>query len=189
MFTTDGARANIPGMSYLYLAEDPYTACSEIHPANHQFVSLAEFELLKESKLFDLKTNRSVPVDIEVINELQISPAVLMTAIMNHFATPAIDGSIYRTTQYLSDYIRKAGYDGIRFQSSTSGGTNITLFNSHRSRIKYLESRVVLVHSSHYNIVDLNNNILFDPPVDDGWQESFFEEAKEELKSIIRSAH
>ena len=41
LHSTQSARANIKGMSYLYLAEDPYTACAEIRPVNNSFVSLA----------------------------------------------------------------------------------------------------------------------------------------------------
>lgn len=54
------ARANIDGMSYLYLAEEPYTACSEIRPNNHSFVSIATFQLKKEANLIDFATNKKV---------------------------------------------------------------------------------------------------------------------------------
>ena len=185
LHSTQSARANIKGMSYLYLAEDPYTACAEIRPVNNSFVSLATFELLKPAFILDLKTNQTVSDFSDIEEDLQCSVAEMITNIMVRFATPAIDGSIYASTQFISDYFRKAGFDGIRFQSAMSGGTNITLFNSHHSRIHFINSRVLAVHSQHLNIMDLNNGETIPSPVDHVMEADYYSQSRNELTGII----
>lgn len=185
LHSTQSARANIKGMSYLYLAEDPYTACAEIRPANNSFVSLATFELLKPAYILDLKTNQPVSDFSDVEKELQCSVAEMITNLMMRFATPAIDDSIYASTQFVSDYFRKAGFDGIRFQSAMSGGTNITLFNSHHSRIQFQSSRVLAVHSQHLNIMDLDNGETIPSPVEHNMETDYYSRSCNELASII----
>ena len=185
LHSTQSARANIKGMSYLYLAEDPYTACAEIRPVNNSFVSLATFKLLKPAFIIDLKTNQAVSEFSDIEEDLQCSVAEMITNIMFRFATPAIDDSIYASTQFISDYFRKAGFDGIRFQSAMSGGTNITLFNSHHSRIQFQSSRVLAVHSQHLNIMDLDNGETISSPVEHVMDEEYYSRSCKELADII----
>lgn len=178
-------RANIAGMSYLYLAEEPYTACAEIRPNNHSYVSVARFSLLKEAKVIDLKTNQRVAAFEDFEREHDLSIAAIMTAVMQFFGTPNIEDSIYPVTQFVADCIRKAGFDGVRYQSAMSGGSNVTLFNCHRSRVKFVDSKIVLVHSQHLNIVDLENGEMLPSAVDESWKEEDLNKARGEIIRII----
>lgn len=180
------ARANIEGASYLYLAEEPYTACAETRPNNHSFVSLARFRIVKEARIIDLKTDRAVAA-FEVFQEKNdLSIASLFTEIMKFFATPAIHPSVYLATELIADHIRKAGFDGIRFQSSVSEGSNITLFNCHRSRVQFIDSHVILMHAMKYNIIDLESGNMIDPPVDVDWNANDLSNARNEIVKIVQ---
>lgn len=69
----------------------------------------------------------------------------------------------YLFTQVISDEIRKAGYDGLRYISARSGGKNIIIFNPNQQNLKFLESKVVFISPAIYRIVDLSNSKeLFD---------------------------
>ena len=154
------ARNNIDGVSYLYLAEEKYTACTEIRPEPPCYVSLAEFSPSRDLFLFDLKTNRQLsgnPSFEKVKQELGFSPAIMFTKIMQEFAKRDANDRIYHITQYISDRIRKTGVDGVRYQSSMTKGTNITLFNSHTSIIKWTSSVVLFIPYNNFSIVDLNS--------------------------------
>ncbi len=191
---TPEARANIKGMSYLYLAEDKYTACAEIRPANNSFVSVATFKTLKKASLIDLTikkliANKDMSEFSDIEEKLQLSVAEMAASIMRRFATPAIDTSIYASTQFISDYFRKAGVDGIQFQSAMSGGTNISLFNSHNSRIKFVKSQIVAVYSQFLNIIDMDYGSIIDSPIDSTINPNYFENTKEELGEIIHRVH
>ena len=107
--------------------------------------------------MLDLKTNHDVGPFEDFERKYDISIARLLTCIMRHFATPNVGGSIYRFTQFISDYIKKAGIAGIRYQSSVSAGYNITIFHRDDSEIQFVSSKVIFANYAEYHIVDLNS--------------------------------
>lgn len=166
MGKTPPARNNISGMSYLYLAEDPYTACAEIRPYLRSVISLAQFRKKKELNVMDFS-----PADTVSLTSLMhlgekikpdgapenISVRETIIWIMGQFAQTVGKLEQYRVSQYISDYIRKAGFDGIRYSSSLTGGKNITLFNSHEANIQFVSSKLVYSLSQKYQIMDINS--------------------------------
>ena len=44
-------------------------------------------------------------------------------------SSPRVADLEYIPTQYLSEFIKKCGYDGVIFKSSISEGVNVTLFD------------------------------------------------------------
>lgn len=165
-------RANILGMSYLYLAEEEYTACAEIKPNGGDLISVATFQLKKDIRVIDFNVNQYVGKPDEIRIKEFIDPAILITRAMESFAISRNkQPDIYAVTQFISDYIRKAGFDGIRFRSSMCGGTNLTLFNSHHSVIEYQDSKLVYAAYVQPLITDLNSGKQIKPiysePLDD----------------------
>lgn len=160
-------RANIAGMPYLYLAEEPYTACVEIRPEIQDVISLSEFELKKSVRVINFRDNDHTREFKELEDKLQVSPSVMLTWIMEQYPTSATE-DVYLMTQFISDYIRKAGYDGVRFKSSMSGGTNITLFNSHKSIVKYRTSKLVFLSTKYFGIADFESGKLLKPVIKSG---------------------
>lgn len=140
-------RSNIRGVSYFYCAEDEYTALSELKPTSRGFASIAKFQITSNLLLVDFSENTHVPPAAEMVG------GKLITAIMEEYLdTPGN----YLFTQFISDEIRKAGYDGIRYISARSGGKNITIFNPNQQNLKFMESKVVFISPAMYRIVDLS---------------------------------
>lgn len=199
MGKTPPARNNISGMSYLYLAEDPYTACSEIRPYLRSIISLAQFKTKNELKLMDFS-----PADTVNLSSLMhlgeklkpdgapenISVRETIIWIMRQFAQTVGKPEQYRVSQYISDYIRKAGFDGIRYSSSLTGGKNITLFNSHEANIQFVSSKLVYSLSQKYQIMDINSGEQI-PVVDnaDEWNQERLNSIRITIMQAVHQAN
>lgn len=199
MGKTPPARNNISGMSYLYLAEDPYTACAEIRPYLRSVISLAQFKTKKEFKLMDFS-----PADTVNLSSLMhlgeklkpdgaqqnISVRETIKWIMRQFSQTVGKPEQYRVSQYISDYIRKTGFDGIRYSSSLTGGKNITLFNSHEANIQFVSSKLVYSLSQKYQIMDINSGEQI-PVVDntDEWNQECLYKIRNEIMQAVDQAN
>ena len=150
-------RNNISGASYLYLAKDEYTACAEIRPDDKSLVSVAKFKVKRPLSTLDLSDDDTVPEFEELRKEYGISPGELLTQIMYQFSYPISNSEDYYASQYIADYIRKSGYDGLAYRSSCTNGINYTLFHSGKEYIEFVYSKIVNVVNHSYNIVDLNS--------------------------------
>ena len=177
-------RNNISGMSYLYLAEDVYTACSEIRPSSNSCISVAKFELMRDISVIDFSTDRDVKSLEALKNELQLTPAVMITKIMEQFAKLSTDDQVYQVTQYISDRIRKTGVDGIKYMSSLTHGKDITLFHSHESIVRFQESKLIYSWVHEYKFLDLES-ASFVPWIDhpDTWTAEKTEELRKEIST------
>lgn len=71
------------------------------------------------------------------------------------FSRPVINDENYYSTQYICEYIKHLGFDGIRFKSSLdSNGKNYVLFNSVNNTSKgysIINSKVFQVDSIEIN--------------------------------------
>jgi hypothetical protein len=122
-------RVNPKSITYLYLADDEYTAVCEVRPFLKSKVSVAEFELTKDIKIVDF-----AKLDI-MGNETTILEAIY--TLLRYVYSMPIDNDhqdLYMPTQYVSEYIKKLGYDGIKYKSSLSYGHNFALFNPDNAR-------------------------------------------------------
>lgn len=154
LVSTQG-RNNIAGVSYLYLSGEPYTACAEIKPCIRGLISLAVFKVEKELKILNLydKVNNCDDYLFMIENEVKLS--YVFNYIFGLYPSIRNKKDSYFITQYLSDYIRKAGYDGIKYWGSMNYGTNYTIFNSHRSKLTFVESKIVATAGIEYKFYDI----------------------------------
>lgn len=135
-------RANPDHIRYLYLCEDNITPIYEIRPFIGQTVSVAEFKLMQDIKVYDLTLD---------IQEETADPNIHFPSLYNSigkmFSKPHNgDASKYIPTQYLAEEIKKMGFDGLRFNSSLyDGGVNLVLFDP--DRCKAVSSDLVEVKS------------------------------------------
>lgn len=114
-------RANPEFISYLYLAEDPDTAISEIAPIPTSFVSVASFKLTSTLRLIDLSSNQ----DKKYSNNY----SKLLYHISRSFSSIAKNVGDYIITQYISEYIKNLDYDGIIYNSAICPDkSNLVLF-------------------------------------------------------------
>ena len=116
-------RANPAFIKYLYTAEEPYTAIVEVRPYLESKVSVAEILVNEQLVMANFS--------FESIRKLEGFERKLMMVIMEDFSKPSDSNKkSYIPTQYISEYIKQLGLDGIRFNSSLHGrGRNITIFN------------------------------------------------------------
>lgn len=133
-------RANPAGIPYLYLGSTPATAISEIRPHTGETACVADFTTPPDLKLVDLRNPRKMvsPFELEDAEQiLRLRSAVpflerlgeeLTRPVLPHVA--AID---YTPSQYLCEFIKKCGYDGVIYRSSVSDGINLALFDPARA--------------------------------------------------------
>jgi hypothetical protein len=137
--TTHG-RANPAGIPYLYLASTADTAISEIRPHTGEIASVAEFEIAEGLQIADLRNPRK-KLSPFLLEEDEIGPmraeipflerlgAELTRPILPQGA--AID---YVPSQYLCEFIKKCGFDGVLYRSSVGDGINLALFFPAKAR-------------------------------------------------------
>ncbi len=151
---TPEGRNNISGVSYLYVANDPVTACVEIKSSLRSLISLAEFIICKDLQIIDF--SKDIAFERELSEKYDMSFGIFFGSLMFSFSKP--DSKIYRFTQIISDYLRKTGIDGLAYKSFYTGKTNYTIFNSHKSNIKFQNSRIVSHHFTNEIFWDFNNS-------------------------------
>jgi len=134
-------RANQEGVTCLYAAEDEKTAILEIHPSSGHIISVAEIGLKKDLILFNFDFYKAFSSEFlektlpEIKEELGISfekLRIIFETVSELFSRPSLGKSEnYIATQYLSEYIKSKGFDGIVYKSSlVEKGINIVLFDT-----------------------------------------------------------
>ena len=122
---TPAGRANPRNISYLYIAGDIKTAMMEVRPNVLQEVSIATVKISNNLRLFDF---------CYVDPEDEMGKSFDLSIISSMFSTPNFGGEDnYYATQYLCEFIKELGFDGIRFYSSLNqNGKNIVLFDTNK---------------------------------------------------------
>jgi len=143
-------RANPAGIPYLYLASNDTTAISEIRPHTGEIVNVAEFEIPDNLKIVDLRNPRRTVSPFMLADESQVATLrgdigfleqlgkELTQPVLPHAA--AID---YIPSQYLCEFIKKCGHDGVMYRSSVGDGVNIALFNPLSATVGAVTRRTV----------------------------------------------
>ena len=158
LHTAMNGRSNIAGASYLYVATDKYTAVAECKPLRGSFLSVAEFKTTKELKIFNLCDNDTLDELKELQDSKKYLVKTLVELIMRAFYNSVYEiDSGYKISQYISELVRKHGYDGIAYKSFISNGKNYAIFNCCEANIKFIESEIVQVVAQHIDIVSLND--------------------------------
>lgn len=137
-------RANPKNIAYLYLAEDEYTALAEVRPSRDDYVNIAEIEINSDLILFSFNF-----VEGNIYSENYLKR--IMSWLSYSFAIPVNneDEIEYLPTQYLAEYIKNNGFEGIKYDSSLSeNGINVTLFD--KTKAEAISSRVYQVRSVSY---------------------------------------
>jgi len=128
-------RANPAGIPYLYLGSSPVTAISEIRPHTGETACVADFTSPRDLKFVDLRNPRSMvspfllnPSDIgRMRNDLPF-----LERLGDELTRPVVPQSAaidYTPSQYLCEFIKNCGYQGVIYRSSVSDGINLALFD------------------------------------------------------------
>jgi hypothetical protein len=144
-------RANRAKVPVLYLASDERTALAEVRAWKGAAVAIATMRTrrhLSLVSLLDLKLPRS-PFLQESL-EWKIQLGALFYRLQYELSQPVMPrevDSLYLSTQYLCDWVRHCGYDGIQFPSAMGRGYNVALFKTEDAdptEMKYI--RVGQIH-------------------------------------------
>ncbi len=130
-----GGRANPKGISYLYLADNIVTSLYEARATLFDFVTVGDFKLKEDIKILNLRKPENDPIiwaEQEAISDY-LTYIPFINTLQRELSLPIrkLDKEIdYLPTQYLSEFIKSIGYDGVEFQSSLdSKGYNLAVFN------------------------------------------------------------
>lgn len=134
-------RVNPEGISYLYTALDANTAISEIQPTIGQMVSVAKIKTLRSLNIFKFDffkafkgagIMKSTPAQVSELLGISFwNLREFFDLVSELFSKPATGNyQNYYATQYISEFIKSKGLDGIEYKSSLrKSGTNVVLFD------------------------------------------------------------
>jgi hypothetical protein len=128
-------RANPAGIPYLYLGSLPETAAAEIRPHTGEVACVADFTI-PEIKAVDLRNPRKlvspfILSESSAIGQLRADLPFLerLGEELTRPVQPAGAAIDYIPSQYLCEFIKKSGFDGVVYRSSVSDGINLALFD------------------------------------------------------------
>jgi hypothetical protein len=129
-------RANPPGIPYLYLASLPVTAAAELRPHAGEFACVADFTISGQLNAVDLRNPRRLVspfllADAGAIGQLR-ADILFLARLGDELTRPVLPQGAaidYIPSQYLCEFIKKIGRDGVVYRSSVSDGINLALFD------------------------------------------------------------
>jgi hypothetical protein len=139
-------RLNRDGVSFLYLASDPETACAEIRPHPSHHLSVGRFRSVRDLRLADLEADIADFASSDT--ELDLYAFVYAADSAMSLPVRPEDEGRYSITQLIADVLRQLGFDGVAFKSSIQpGGRNICLFLP--SACDYVPGSAIVRHIKH----------------------------------------
>jgi hypothetical protein len=132
-------RANPAGIPYLYLGSKPETAAAEIRPHTGEVACVAEFTI-PEIRAVDLRGPRKlvspfILSDASEIGQLR-ADLPFLERLGDELTRPVLPQGAaidYIPSQYLCEFIKKSGFDGVVYRSSVSDGINLALFDPEKA--------------------------------------------------------
>ncbi len=131
-------RANPAGIPYLYLASRPETAVAEVRPHTGARASVGEFTIprIRAADLRDPRGHVS-PFILSGSGEIgQLRADLpLLERLGKELSRPVLPHSAaidYIPSQYLCEFIKKSGFDGVIYGSSVGEGINLALFDTQK---------------------------------------------------------
>ncbi|UQG54041.1 RES family NAD+ phosphorylase [Marinobacter sp. M3C] len=129
-------RANPAGIPYLYLASTVLTAISEIRPHTGEKISVGEFLIPEGLKLVDLREPKKTVSPFILDDESDVATlrgdVMFLERLGEELTRPVLPKAAaidYIPSQFLCEFAKKCGFDGVVYRSSVSDGMNIALFN------------------------------------------------------------
>ena len=139
-------RANPAGIPYLYLGSSKDTAVAEVRPHPGEKVSVAKFTVGDGLKIVDLRNPRQLVSPFLLGDEGSIAlmrdDIEFLERLGQELTTPVLPNAAaidYIPSQFLCEFIKRCGYQGVVYSSSVSGGVNLALFNPKNARAHEVE--------------------------------------------------
>lgn len=143
-------RANPAGIPYLYLGSEIVTSVSEIRPHTGEIACIANFCIEGNLEFIDLRHPRKTVSPFleggsEDMGQMR-SDLGFLERLGEELTRPvrreaaAFD---YTPSQYLCEFIKKCGYDGVIYRSSVSDGINLALFDPEKASIGEIHGHTI----------------------------------------------
>lgn len=150
-------RVNAEGVSVLYLSDSEETTLYETRAGIYDYVTVGKFILQKDIEVVDLAGIDKISPFVGIDRGFDITKYAIniehLKTISREIARPLRrqDSLLdYLPTQFISDYIKRRGYDGIEFSSAIrQKGTNYAIFDP--SLLKCTKTSTYEINSIHYN--------------------------------------
>lgn len=149
-------RANPAGIPYLYLGSLAETAVAELRPHTGEVSCVADFTIANPlENVVDLRNPRKLVspfllADAGAIGQLR-ADIPFLERLGEELTRPVLPQGAaidYVPSQYLCEFIKKSGYDGVIYRSSVSSGMNLALFEPNKAKggnvSLYMVSRVTV---------------------------------------------
>ena len=138
-------RANPKGISYLYVAQSMDTTFYEARATFLDYVTIADFKLLRDLNVITLRTTFQVSPFLEDFSiEKYLKNKTFIDMLESELSKPLRrnDNELdYIPTQYLCEYIKHLDFDGVEYGSSLDeNGINIVFFND--SNLECISTKV-----------------------------------------------
>lgn len=148
-------RANSKGISCLYLANKKKTTVKEIRASAFDYVTIATFKLLKKVTVVDLSViTHNSPFYASTDKVKYLINEKHLKEIEQDLAKPvgSRDSDLdYLPTQYISDFAKFLGYDGVKYISTFDNESfNLALF--HKDICKCTYRRTFLIGDLDYRL-------------------------------------
>lgn len=153
-------RANSQGIRCLYLSNDVITTIHEIRARDFDYISIGKFKAKQELQIVDLSNlDKISPFSMDVFSAEWFSINMsILKKISREIAKPLRrqDSDLdYLPSQYIADYIKSLGYDGICYRSTLNKkGVNYAIFDS--KKFECIEVDLVHIDSVKYEITAKN---------------------------------
>ena len=118
---TGAGRANKEKESFLYLASDIQTACAEVQPLCESMISVIEFQVKEGLTIIDF---RAIPDDLRSFTDKddteKLIDIVFCRSLLHMFSMPvrAREQQLYSYSQHIAKKLKERGIDGIIYNSS-----------------------------------------------------------------------
>ena len=127
-------RINPEGVAVLYLSSNCETALKEVRATAFDYVTIGEFKSLRDLKVVNLSDiSRTSPFLYSIELEKYAANRKVFQEIAHELAKPLrrSDSPLeYLPTQYISEFIKSQGYDGVEYASTLNpGGSNLAIFD------------------------------------------------------------
>jgi len=155
---TRDLRANYRYIPYLYCANHPYTALVEVRPRLGADVSIATITVNEDLTLLDF-TLKEIP---SKMSNTKLNLFMDLSMLYSKPVTSDDDILDYIPTQFIAEYAKNLGYDGITFRSSLTPELNDQDIYEHQELDRY---NIVIFNfnkceATSSNIVNVTYNYL-----------------------------
>ncbi|HDR6318338.1 TPA: RES family NAD+ phosphorylase [Bacillus thuringiensis] len=155
-------RANPVGIRVLYSAVDEDTAIAEVRPWKSDTVTIASVNPKEQLKLVDLsklpdRMQKVLESPFSVDNiDYEFTVLNLLSNLDKALSKPVSPGTSeldYIPSQYLTEFIKFLGYDGVIFRSSLGPGENYVFFEQEKRF--WIQSKLNVEILGHYKVSGL----------------------------------